>query len=96
MALTVRMLRFMITFIAAFMGLYGMSIISFILIAHLCSLNSLGVPYMSPIAPFNGGDQRDTFIRFPIQFLRRRPRFVKPKSDDRQRKGENRGDIDEN
>lgn len=74
MALSVRLLRFVIMFIAAFMGLYGITIASFILVAHLCSLKSLGFPYMAPLAPFSLEGQKDAIIRLPIQFLNKRPR----------------------
>ncbi|AOZ92206.1 spore germination protein [Paenibacillus crassostreae] len=97
MALTIRLIRFFIMFIAAFMGLYGISIISFILIAHMCSLRSLGVPYMSPMAPFIPEEQKDTFIRAPLQFLRRRPRLISQKNNVRmQTNQENRGEINDN
>lgn len=76
MALTVRMLRFVLMFIAAFIGLYGIAIFCLILVAHLCSLRSLGVPFMSPIAPLVAVDQKDTFIRWPLHFMTSRPRLV--------------------
>ncbi|AHV98313.1 spore germination protein [Paenibacillus sabinae] len=71
MALSIRLLRFINMFAAAFMGLYGIAIMSLIFTAHLCSLRSLGTPYMSPIAPFIPEDQKDTFIRSPLNFLNR-------------------------
>ncbi|MBW4082920.1 spore germination protein [Paenibacillus sp. S150] len=76
MALSVRFLRFAIVFVAAFMGLYGIAILALMLVAHLCSLRSLGVPYMSPMAPLNLEDQKDTFIRSPIHFMKIRPRLA--------------------
>lgn len=62
--------------IAAFMGLYGIAIFTIMLIAHLCSLRSLGVPYMTPIGPFVPGNLKDTFIRSPQSFTRLRKRLV--------------------
>lgn len=76
MALSIRMLRFIIMGIAAFMGLYGIAIFTIMLIAHLCSLRSLGVPYMTPIGPFVPGNLKDTFIRSPQSFTRLRKRLV--------------------
>lgn len=76
MALSIRMLRFIIMAIAAFMGLYGIAIFTIMLIAHLCSLRSLGVPYMTPIGPFVPGNLKDTFIRSPQSFTRLRKRLV--------------------
>ncbi len=80
MALSVRLLRFVITFVSAYMGLYGIAIAGLILIAHLCSLRSLGVPYMSPVAPFAAGDQKDIFLRTPLHFMKTRRRLVNLKS----------------
>ncbi|GGF65179.1 spore germination protein KA [Paenibacillus albidus] len=79
MALSVRILRFIIMFIAAFMGLYGMCVFSFILIAHLCSLSSLGIPYMSPMGPFIPQNQQDAVFRLPFQFMKNRPRLISQK-----------------
>ncbi|WP_244169759.1 spore germination protein [Paenibacillus helianthi] len=85
MALSVRLLRFVIVFVAAFMGLYGIAILALILIAHLCSLRSLGVPYMSPIAPFALKAQKDTLIRSPIHFMKIRPRLNNDNSNVRKK-----------
>ncbi|WNS44415.1 spore germination protein [Paenibacillus sp. MMS20-IR301] len=84
MALSIRMLRFVIMVIAAFMGLYGIAIFTIMLIAHMCSLRSLGVPYMSPMGPFVPENQKDTFIRSPVHFMKTRSRLKrnnKPGSD---------------
>lgn len=81
MALSIRMLRFVIMVIAAFMGLYGIAIFTIMLIAHLCSLRSLGVPYMSPIGPFVLAEQKDTFIRSPLTFMKIRKRLQNNNKD---------------
>ncbi|MNN83672.1 Spore germination protein A1 [compost metagenome] len=80
MALSVRLLRFVITLVSAYMGLYGIAIVGLILIGHLCSLRSLGVPYMSPVAPFAAGDQKDIFFRTPLHFMKTRRRLINNKS----------------
>lgn len=49
-------LRFFRLFILIFtilFGLYGLVISSFILVVHLCSVNTIGKPYLYPIAPLN-------------------------------------------
>ena len=79
MALSIRFLRFVILFIAGLMGLYGIALVGIILIAHMCSLRSVGIPYMSPIAPFIPEDQKDTLVRFPLQYMKSRPRLVSHK-----------------
>lgn len=83
MALSIRFLRFVILFVAGFTGLYGIVLIGIMLVAHMCSLRSLGVPYMSPLAPFIPEDQKDTLIRMPLKFLKTRPRLVNQKNKKR-------------
>lgn len=80
MALSIRILRFAIMIIAAFMGLYGIAIFLFILIAHMCSLKSLGFPYMAPFAPFIEQNQKDTIFRVPLKYMKQRPRLLNQKN----------------
>lgn len=83
-AIAVRMLRFGFMAIAASFGLFGITIGLIALILHLCSLRSFGVPYMSPLAPFNLSDQKDTFIRLPRWIMFSRPRLINQKNTVRQ------------
>ncbi|WP_240688908.1 spore germination protein [Ammoniphilus sp. YIM 78166] len=76
MAISVRLLRFMIMIFAATFGFYGIVISNMLIIAHLCSLRSFGVPYMAPLAPYIPEDQKDTLIRLPLWTLLGRPRLV--------------------
>ena len=87
-AIAVRMLRFGFMAIAASFGLYGITIGLIALILHLCSLRSFGVPYMSPLAPFNISDQKDTFIRLPKWKMFSRPRLINQQNQVRQQKSE--------
>lgn len=61
-----RGLRFIIIFSSAFIGFYGILLISLCILLHICSLRSLGVHYFAPFAPLRIGGQRDGLIRFPI------------------------------
>jgi len=65
LAITIRILRFVMIFAAAAFGLYGLVIATIMLVAHMCNLNSFGVPYLTGLAPFRGRDQQDIFIRAP-------------------------------
>ncbi|WP_347548575.1 spore germination protein [Pseudalkalibacillus hwajinpoensis] len=78
MAISVRMLRFPLMFLAATFGLFGMILGLITIILHLCSLRSFGVPYMSPMAPFKSSDQKDVIFRAPISRMFSRPTFLKP------------------
>ncbi|MCV9885714.1 spore germination protein [Metabacillus halosaccharovorans] len=62
-----RILTFRFIFLSSFLGLFGIMVGLVALLIHLCSLRSFGVPYLSPMAPFNLKDQKDAIIRKPIQ-----------------------------
>jgi len=96
MALSIRILRFAIMFVAAFMGLYGICILSFILIAHMCSLRSLGVPFMSPLAPFILQNQKDFILRSPFKFMKKRPLLISQRDVNLDPATEKQGDSNEN
>lgn len=83
----VRLLRFGMVVMAACFGMVGIYVACMLLITHLCSLRSFGVPYMSPWTPFNLSDQKDTFFRFPLSLMRTRPSQIGLQNRVRQRKG---------
>ncbi len=72
MSLTTRLIRFGFMGFAAMFGAYGLTIGILILVVHLCSLQSYGFPYMSPIAPYLQGEQSDAILRFPYRNLRKK------------------------
>ena len=76
LSLTIRMLRFPMMFLAASFGLFGIIIGGIAIVLHLCSLRSFGIPYMSPLAPFNLVDQKDSLIRMPHWAMFTRPRLI--------------------
>ncbi|MGM0879256.1 MAG: spore germination protein [Bacillota bacterium] len=80
MAITIRMLRFIMMGLAASFGLFGITVGVIALILHLCSLRSFGVPYMSPFAPFILSDQKDSIFRLPLWRLSSRPRLISQKN----------------
>jgi spore germination protein KA len=65
--------RFILTIAAGFLGLFGIVIISLEILSHLASLRSLGVPYLSPVAPLNIRGLKDTFLRAPLWAMDSRP-----------------------
>ncbi len=73
LSVSVRLLRFLFMFAAAFVGLLGIALGLLILLVHLVSLESFGVAYLSPITPFVKSEQKDTFFRFPVQFQKQKP-----------------------
>ena len=55
-------LRFIFIILGGTMGLYGIMLGFTLIIADLCSMNSFGVPFMSPISPFDPFAVRDGII----------------------------------
>lgn len=80
MAISVRILRFILMGLAASFGLFGITVGLLVIILHLCSLRSFGVPYMSPFGPFILSDQKDTIFRLPQWGLFSRPRLISQKN----------------
>ncbi|UAL48296.1 spore germination protein [Sutcliffiella horikoshii] len=69
LSLAYKRLTFRFIFLATILGLYGVLVGLIILLLHLCSLRSFGVPYLSPVAPFQPQDQKDAIFRLPIQHI---------------------------
>lgn len=74
-ALSIRYLRFGIMIASGIFGIYGFMAIIFVILAHLCSLRSFGVPFLAPFAPLIPGDLKDTQIRMPVWTMSRRPKL---------------------
>lgn len=56
-------LRFIYIIAGGIFGLYGLLIAAGVIIIKMCSLNTYGVPYMSPITPFSPKSSRDMLVR---------------------------------
>ncbi len=73
---TLRLIRFPMMIVASVSGMYGIiSIILFIMI-HMVSLRSVGVPYLSPLAPLNLRDIQNTILHSPSSSQIYRPSFL--------------------
>ncbi|TNJ62906.1 spore germination protein [Paenibacillus hemerocallicola] len=86
MSISVRMIRFVLMGLAASFGFYGILVGLIILVLHLTSLTSFGVPYMSPLGPFEPQDQKDTLFRIAWPKMLTRPRSNKPEQLYRRRR----------
>ncbi|OKP81664.1 spore gernimation protein GerA [Paenibacillus sp. P3E] len=75
-AIALRMLRFPLVLLAGMFGLYGVMIGTILIINHLLFLESFGVPFMSPYIPGKWRDWKDTLVRAPLWWMRRRPSFL--------------------
>lgn len=84
LAIAARITRFALIGLAGFMGLYGILFGVFLIILHLCSLHSFGLPYMSPFAPYRAEDMKDSIFRLPWPLLKTRPVEDRPQNVSRQ------------
>ena len=75
-AISARLLRFGFMLSAAVLGIYGIILALFLLIVHLCSLRSFGVPYMSPLVPFIPSEVGESIFRKPLWAMDKRPKLV--------------------
>ena len=74
----ITLLRYPVLLASSLFGLYGLYTAYLFIIVHMASLQSFGVPYMSPIMPFEWKDMKDFIIRVPWFWMKTRPRFLSP------------------
>lgn len=77
LAIGIRLVRFPLILLSGFLGLFGIAFGLYVLLIHLLSLRSFGVPYMSPLAPLHiRAFLQDTIVRAPWWALKRRPDLI--------------------
>lgn len=74
----IRLTRFLLAILAAIGGFFGLTAGLIILIIHLCSLDSYGISYMSPFVDVDRSNHKDTLVRFPIKYFRKRSQKIAP------------------
>lgn len=75
-AIAIRGLRFVLMILAGTLGLYGVFMGVLVILIHMASLRSFGVPYLSPIAPMELSSLKDVFVRVPWWAMITRPGFT--------------------
>ncbi|SHF08978.1 spore germination protein KA [Thermoanaerobacter uzonensis DSM 18761] len=83
-AITFRLLRFIIMIAAGTLGFFGIIMVVMMILAHMASLESFGVPYLSPLIPSRTQELSDALIRIPWWAKIVRPRTVQGKNIVRQ------------
>ena len=80
-----RLLKFVIIITSALYGILGFILAMLVLVFHLASLDSFGVPYMSPVVTcaYTGEGYKDFVVRAPIKKMINRPKWSNP--DERRR-----------
>ncbi len=82
-AIALRMLRFPLVIISGTFGLIGLMFGFILIMNHILSLKSFGVPYLTPIVPGDFQGMKDTIIRMPLWKMPKRPGQFHPQNQDR-------------
>lgn len=72
MSSALRIIKFMMLFVANYLGFFGIIAFSFYLITMICSLETFGFPYLR----FKFSDMKDIFIRAPMRYMKKRPESI--------------------
>jgi spore germination protein KA len=80
-AISLRMLRFPMMILAGMFGLYGIMLFLIVILIHLASLKSFGVPYTTPFSPMSLRGMKDLILRASFTSMRERPKMFHPKDD---------------
>jgi spore germination protein KA len=70
------LVRLFIVSLTAVAGFFGLFTALTLILAHLASLRSFGVPYLTPLAPLKTEGLKDTFVRASWRAMDRRPPFL--------------------
>lgn len=77
---TFRLLKFVMIFLGAIWGLYGIVLGVLVVLIHLAKLESFGIPYMMPMVSGSIDDEaefQDFVVRKPIFTMLRRPLYTR-------------------
>ncbi|MFD0695580.1 spore germination protein [Paenibacillus sp. GCM10027628] len=85
---TVTVLRILILVISAIFGIFGFMLALMGVILYLSTLESFGVPYLSPLSPPQFGEMVASLLAKPWSKLKRRPHSLNPNDATRQGQGE--------
>ena len=75
-----RLVKFFLIFTGAFFGILGFVMGGIVVMIHLCSLTSFGIPYMLPFVDSSvcpKEDYKDSALRFPLFAMKDRPIFTR-------------------
>lgn len=82
----ITVLRFVFVAVGGIFGMWGIVLLSCAVLVNMCAKTSVGVPYLSSLAPFSAKRMRDVFLRADWKTLSkytiRVQRFAQAKEDD--------------
>lgn len=70
MAIAGRIIRFGFLLLGGMFGFYGITLGLIVLVAHMNSLRSFGIPYLSPFVPLSVKGQKDSILRLPLWLMK--------------------------
>jgi len=70
---TTTLMRYMLLLLAGLAGGFGILLGLLAFLVYLASLYSFGIPYLTPLTPYNREAMKDTFIRAPLWTMLLRP-----------------------
>lgn len=75
-----RLVKYVYILLGGFLGIVGIIFGAYLLLLHLASLKSFGIPYLSPYIGAEKNeyfDLRDSMVRFPLRMLWKRPVYAR-------------------
>lgn len=82
-SLILSLLRLVVTFVGGVMGLFGVILISLMLIIYLASLQNYKTPFLAPFAPDIPHDRQDAIAQVPVPSMKKRPRSIPNDNENR-------------
>ncbi len=81
----IRLWRLMFIVFSSMIGLFGIGIGALLLLYELSSIETFGVPYLSPFVSNEGQNLGDSLIRVPLPFIKKRPAYLNTLNKKRQK-----------
>lgn len=81
---TVTVLRIFILILSALLGIYGFMLSLIALVLYLSTLESFGVPYLTPLSPPKAGELVSAILAKRWSKMKKRPSFLQPGDPTRQ------------
>lgn len=76
--------RYIVLLAASFLGFFGLLTSGFLILIYIANVRPFGVPYASPLSPFNRKEFMVSNLRFPWKWREERPAALKTKDSNRQ------------
>lgn len=83
------LLRWLYLLVAGSFGPFGIVLLTAFLLYYLLSADAFGAPPLAPFSPLLPHDLRDSLVKYSLENLPTRPRFLRSKNKTRFKKGEN-------